>query len=66
MRDFSTEILPHFDQVESADTLNMQLKPLIDKEFALEEVAAAHQYVQDNRNIGKVLLRVHSAQKEEL
>ena len=33
------------------------LKPVIDSVFDAEDVAAAHQYIHDAKNIGKVLLR---------
>ena len=35
-----------------------QLKPILDKTFAIEEAQAAHAYVAQNRNIGKVILAV--------
>lgn len=35
-----------------------QLRPFIDKVFALEDVAEAHRYIEDDRNIGKVLLKL--------
>jgi len=35
-----------------------KIKPVISKTFALEQAAEAHQYVQDRKNIGKVLLSV--------
>lgn len=34
------------------------VRPIIDREFPLGEAAAAHAYMADNRNFGKVLLRV--------
>lgn len=34
------------------------LRPVIDSSYALDEVAAAHEYVGADRNVGKVLLRV--------
>ena len=33
-----------------------RLQPLIDTSFPLAEAAAAHQYMEDNRNIGKIML----------
>jgi NADPH2:quinone reductase len=33
------------------------LKPVIDSIFDVEDVAKAHQYLHDGKNIGKVLLR---------
>ena len=32
------------------------LRPVIDRTFRLDEVAAAHEYVASNANVGKVLL----------
>ena len=34
------------------------IKPRIDKTFPLEKVADAHQYIQDRKNKGKVILTV--------
>jgi NADPH:quinone reductase-like Zn-dependent oxidoreductase len=33
-----------------------ELKPIIDTTFPLREAQAAHEYVRQNRNIGKVVL----------
>jgi NADPH:quinone reductase-like Zn-dependent oxidoreductase len=35
-----------------------KIKPVIGKTFPLEQGAAAHQYIQDRKNIGKVILAV--------
>jgi synaptic vesicle membrane protein VAT-1 len=35
-----------------------KIKPVIGKAFPLEQGAAAHQYIQDRKNIGKVILAV--------
>lgn len=37
---------------------NGELKPVIDSVWAWEEVAQAHQYMEENRNSGKIILRV--------
>jgi putative PIG3 family NAD(P)H quinone oxidoreductase len=34
------------------------IRPIIDTSFALAEAAAAHQYMEDNRNVGKIMLVV--------
>jgi putative PIG3 family NAD(P)H quinone oxidoreductase len=34
------------------------LRPVIDRTFRLEDVAEAHRYMEDNRNLGKVVLAV--------
>lgn len=36
-----------------------RLQPVIDKVFPIEEAQAAHAYVRQNRNIGKVILEVN-------
>jgi len=47
---------------ELADLFRMygegKIKPAIGKTFPLQEAAAAHQYIHDRKNIGKVLLSV--------
>lgn len=35
-----------------------KIKPVISKTFPLEQAAEAHQYMQDRKNIGKVILSV--------
>ena len=35
-----------------------RLQPLVDTSFPLAEAAAAHQYMEDNRNVGKIMLVV--------
>ncbi|PJF35143.1 MAG: NADPH:quinone oxidoreductase [Candidatus Thermofonsia Clade 1 bacterium] len=34
------------------------LQPIVDRVFSLSEAAAAHQYMESNQNIGKIILRV--------
>lgn len=45
-----TDLLPLF--------ASGRLQPVVDRVFALEEVAVAHQYMEENRNTGKIILRV--------
>lgn len=35
-----------------------KIKPVIDRTFALEDAAQAHTYMQENKNFGKIVLRV--------
>jgi NADPH:quinone reductase-like Zn-dependent oxidoreductase len=35
-----------------------RLKPLVDSVFALAEVAKAHERMEANQNLGKIVLRV--------
>lgn len=41
------------------------LTPVVDRTFPLEDAAAAHQYVQERRNFGKVLLVPRSGHRNE-
>jgi NADPH:quinone reductase-like Zn-dependent oxidoreductase len=34
------------------------IRPIIDTSFALAEAAAAHTYMEENRNVGKIMLVV--------
>lgn len=45
---FAKQILPLF-----ADS---RLKPLIDRNFQLKDVAEAHRYMENNSNVGKIIL----------
>jgi NADPH:quinone reductase-like Zn-dependent oxidoreductase len=47
---FASFALPLFEQG--------RLVPVIDSVFPWEEVAAAHRYMEENRNIGKIILKV--------
>ena len=35
-----------------------RLRPVIDRVFPLREAAAAHRYMEENRNVGKIILTV--------
>jgi len=45
-----TELLPLFD--------SGALRPVIDTTFALDDIAAAHEHMEANANVGKVLISV--------
>ena len=51
MADFETRILPHFQ--------DGRLQPIIDQVFALNQIQYAHKRMEDNLNIGKILLKVN-------
>lgn len=38
---------------------NETLKPIVDSIFSLEEVKQAHEHMEDNKNIGKIILKVN-------
>ncbi|MFM7337424.1 MAG: zinc-binding dehydrogenase, partial [Actinomycetota bacterium] len=49
---FAAEVLPRFDAGV--------LKPVIDKRFALDQIVQAHQHMEANANIGKIVVTVAS------
>lgn len=52
VRSFSSLVLPHFS---SSPVL---LRPVIDREFSLDQVSEAHQLMESNSNMGKIILNV--------
>jgi len=52
VKSFAKEALPLFEKGE--------LKPIMDKTFPIEQVADAHRYVEQNLNVGKVILKVEA------
>ena len=51
-REFADFALPLMERGE--------LRPIVDKVFAFEEAAAAHEYMEANHNIGKIVLQVRA------
>jgi tumor protein p53-inducible protein 3 len=49
-QEFAAEMMPKF--------LDGSLKPVIDRVFDWEDVAEAHRHMGENRNVGKIVLRV--------
>jgi NADPH:quinone reductase len=47
---FATELLPLFDRGS--------LRPVIDRRYPLDRIAEAHQAMEDNENVGKILIDV--------
>jgi tumor protein p53-inducible protein 3 len=60
MSDFEKRMLPHFQ--------TKIVRPIIERVFALEEIADAHRFMESNQNIGKILLKVSpdNVDKKEL
>jgi len=53
-RRFAAEILPGFDAG--------RLRPVIDRRFPVDEIAAAHEAMEANQNVGKILIDVATIQ----
>jgi putative PIG3 family NAD(P)H quinone oxidoreductase len=49
-RRFAAEMLPLFD--------SGVLRPVVDRTYALDEIADAHRYMESNANVGKIVVRV--------
>uniref|UniRef100_H9H5Z8 Tumor protein p53 inducible protein 3 n=1 Tax=Monodelphis domestica TaxID=13616 RepID=H9H5Z8_MONDO len=52
---FTRQILPYFDQ-----TKPRALRPVVDTVYPLRQVADAHAYMEQNKNLGKIVLEVAS------
>jgi len=49
VKDFTNKILPHFKTGE--------LKPIVDFIYNVEEINEAHKRMEENKNIGKILVK---------
>ncbi|XP_041463513.1 quinone oxidoreductase PIG3-like [Lytechinus variegatus] len=59
---FTERALPHFTPSSPGEQPHFQ--PIVDRVFQLEEISAAHQYMDENKTMGKVILSVtHSTSK---
>jgi tumor protein p53-inducible protein 3 len=56
IQDFENTILPHFS--------TKTLVPIIDSEFGIDNIRDAHEHVESNKTIGKVLLKVSNDAEE--
>lgn len=57
-KEYKTRLISDFDKLSAPLFANGTLKPIISKVFSLQEVAQAHQFVDDSKNIGKVILKI--------
>lgn len=53
---YKSQLIQDFSQQFLSDFSQAHLQPVIDCQFNWEEVAKAHDYIEANRNIGKVVL----------
>lgn len=49
-KEFSDNVLPYFKE--------NKIKPIIDTNFALKDIANAHIHMEENKNIGKIIINV--------
>lgn len=59
---FSDRALQHFEPLNSS----VALKPVIDSVFSMQDIAVAHQHMEANKNMGKIVIRVIESTPEEL
>lgn len=57
VEDFSKKILPHI--------INGDVKPIVDSTFSLSELSAAHDRMEGNQNIGKIVIIVKEEDPKE-
>ncbi len=57
-REEKAELIKRFREQVMPLFAKGRLKPVIDRVFSLEQAADAHRYVESNRNVGKVVLRL--------
>jgi len=50
---FANEVLPHF--------ADRTLRPVVDRVFPFHDIVAAHERMESNRNVGKIVVRVDEA-----
>jgi tumor protein p53-inducible protein 3 len=56
--DYKKRLLIDFEQKLMNHFISGNLKPIIDQVFSLEDIAKAHQRMESNLNMGKILLQV--------
>ncbi|XP_051724338.1 quinone oxidoreductase PIG3 isoform X1 [Ctenopharyngodon idella] len=52
VRSFTEQVLPHFQSTDPP------LRPVIDSMFNMEDVEMAHQHMEANKNIGKIIIKI--------
>jgi putative PIG3 family NAD(P)H quinone oxidoreductase len=55
---FKIELSRKFETFSNEKFANGKLAPIIDRVYEWKDVDAAHQYMEENRNIGKIVLKV--------
>ena len=58
VQNFTVNAMPHFE--------SGRLNPIIDQVFSLEDIGKAHQLMEENKNTGKIILKIRQDDKEEL
>ncbi len=56
--EYKSDLINQLQKRFGAALQSGEIKPIIDKVFDWKDVAQAHQYIEDNKNMGKVVLRV--------
>lgn len=52
VQSFTQQVLPHFKSTDSP------LRPVIDSMFSMEDAEEAHQHMEANKNIGKIIIKI--------
>ena len=56
--DYKIALTQTFYQYAWTSFMDGRLMPVVDRVFPWEEVAAAHAYMEENKNVGKIVLRI--------
>lgn len=56
--EYKIDLTKKFSDFALTEFRSSNLEPVVDKVFPWEQVADAHRYVEENRNIGKVVLKI--------
>lgn len=56
--EYKAKLTADFSQATIEQFETKQLKPIIDSVFAFEDIQQAHRHMEENKNIGKIILKV--------
>ncbi|MBC5635739.1 MULTISPECIES: NAD(P)H-quinone oxidoreductase [Ornithinibacillus] len=59
--EYKAKLTVDFSQATIELFESKQLKPIVDSVFAFEDVQQAHRHMEENKNIGKIILKVDSS-----
>lgn len=55
---YKAQLTQEFMQVVGPYLADQRVKPIIDRTFTLAQVQEAHEYMEANKNIGKIILTI--------
>lgn len=55
--DYKTDLIQKFNTHCMSDFQEGNLRPIVDKVFNMSDIAQAHEYMEKNENIGKIIIK---------